>query len=189
MEEDGSYHHNADMPYYGLKSPWTSAVSQALAAIAFIEHGECELAKKSLDYMIKNHMSPSGSFILEKGDQLIYNGWMIALLALHKYVGEFHDTNYELIFDKQIGKLARLTRLGLFTTKSNWTYYDWNGQPASKFYHELHKELYTELQEITGRLPNMVFGDSFPKFSWICYLVKKHHIKMLPMYLKWRKWK
>jgi len=187
MDKDGGYRHYADMPYYNLKSPWTSAVSQALAAMAFIEYDEKEMAKKALDFMIKNHLSPGGNFITEKADKIILNGWMIALIALHRYFGKYHDSSFELLFDKQVGTLQKT--IGLFMFKNGWSMYDETGIPATKFYHDLHKELYTELSSITGRLPDIEFTDKNPKIRRFIHLAKKHHIKMLPIYVKMRMWK
>ena len=187
MDKDGGFRHYADMPYYNLKSPWTSAVSQALAAMAFIKHDEREMANKSLDFMVSNHLSPGGLFIEEKAGKIILNGWMIAMLALHAYFGKYHDSGFELLFDKQILSLQQT--ICLFMFDNGWSMYDETGIPATKFYHDLHKELYGELQQITGRLPTVEFTDKNPKIRRLIYLAKRHHIKILPMYLKMRMYK
>jgi hypothetical protein len=40
MQTSGAYRHNYDIPYYGVNAPWTGALTQALAVMALLKHGE-----------------------------------------------------------------------------------------------------------------------------------------------------
>jgi len=184
INSEGGLEHLCDVPYYDLKAPWTSSVSQALAALVFIRNNDEEYAQRVLDFMVMHHLRHD--IFVEKANAIILNGWMYSLYALWKFMATFVVSRYERIFDNSIDRLSSI--LQGFQMKNGWTYYDAYQMPATEFYHKVHKELYEELQSITGRLPYMDFSGNMPRLSRSWYLLKKHGLRSVPLYFRVKKW-
>ena len=182
IEKDGSFIHAYEPPYYNLKSPWTSAVSQALATLAFIQEGRIDLAEKAIGFMLDKHTSCG--IIYEKGGVLILNGWLYGLYAMNK----LYDVKPSGWLIKSIQNCSsKLTALFPEYVMSNgWSRYDETGIPATEFYHHVHKELLMKLgfdDEF-----DMIKYAKFPMISRNFHLLAKHGYKLPYIFWRRNKW-
>ena len=179
MESDGAFLHHYDDIYYGQKSGWTSAVSQALGAMALMESRDYDRAWLALKYMLDNHTRCG--IIYEKADKLILNGWMYGILALDQFYQDTLDRDALKLCQNCTQKLQAL--FPQFIMPNGWTRYDETGIPATPFYHKVHKELLFELWMLDEL--KQIEHARFPIISRNFRLIMKHNYK-LPVIL-WRK--
>ena len=179
IEADGSFKHWYDDVYYGQKSGWTSAVSQALAAMAFLQDQNFDKASLALKYMLDHHTKCG--VIYEKADVCILNGWLYGMLALDQFYQDTLDRDTLKHYQNCTQKLIAM--FPQFVMPNGWTRYDEGGIPATEFYHTVHKHLLFELwlMDELGQIEHA----KFPIISRNFHLILKNNYK-LP-YIIWRR--
>lgn len=119
-----------------------------------------ELAAKAINLMI-TPVDKGGTMLVEgsdiffeevvnKGGNVILNGWMFSIFGLFDAVKVLSDTKYEDILSKTIITLKK--DLNNYDN-GYWSYYDKEGRLASPFYHNLHIEQLKAL--------NYIFKDDY----------------------------
>jgi hypothetical protein len=162
VDRDGAlfFPYRFDLPEFGLKAPWFSALAQGVAISVFAQRHALERDPVWLDRYRKALASlepgkglaeegPDGSlwFLEYPSEQAphVLNGMMGVLLELHRAGGIVPDTLASDLFERGFkGLLARLPGFD----RRGFSHYSLGGRPASRNYHRMHIRQLRELNLI-----------------------------------------
>lgn len=173
--------YEADLPKYGVRAPWYSAMAQGQIASVFARVAEstsdaadAELAIAAIQPLLRpTHLSlvaltPEGSVLEEAPSDRpsrILNGWIYALIGLHEVGEGLHDAAAAEAFGEGIVTLERSLPLYDVGWWSRYSLFPHRFVDLAKpFYHRLHVAQLDALHRLTG-------VDDFAKASvrWAAY--------------------
>jgi heparosan-N-sulfate-glucuronate 5-epimerase len=162
--------YGADLPKYGIRAPWYSAMAQGQAASVFAraasrtgDPADAALAISAIQSLLQPTSpcliaaTPEGPVLEEAPSNppsRILNGWIFALVGLRDVADGLHDAEAAAAFDAGIAALER--SLPLYDV-GWWSRYSLYPHPlvdlAKPFYHRLHVAQLDALHRLTGIEP------------------------------------
>lgn len=162
-----------DLPFYGPKAPWISAMAQG-EAVSLLLRGSmignekkyeslCSQAVRVFQYPVSDHgvvdTLDNGSIVFEEyptdPPSHVLNGHVFSLLGLYDYAVYFED---EAVRALALSGLNTLERHWNLWDTGYWTRYDLHptGRLASNMYHELHIR---QFKALAKQFDNKILND------------------------------
>ena len=159
--------YEADLPKYGIRAPWYSAMAQGQIASVFArmasrtgDPADAELAIRAIEPLLRPSepclvaRTPEGPVLEEAPSDRpsrILNGWIFALVGLQEVGEGLHDAGAELAFNEGIATLERALPLYDVGWWSRYSLYPHRLVDLAKpFYHCLHVAQLAALHRLTG---------------------------------------